>query len=289
MRLIIFLLTGCAWGVWAEEATPLPDLASAPADLTLPAVVNEPPTAGKRVRQTTSGWQTTDVHHLLYLPTDWSPDQVWPVIVEYPGNGPYQNAFGDTSSGEVDECRLGYGISAGKGFLWISMPFIEANEGSQRNAIRWWGDIEATKRYCMATVRAVCQAFRGDPDRVLLSGFSRGSIACNYIGLHDDEISSLWCGFICHSHYDGVKAWPYVASDREAALHRLQRLGERPQFISHEGNLDATREWLLSTGIQGRWTFVPLPFRNHSNAWVLRDLPERQRLRQWVRRVTQKK
>jgi hypothetical protein len=28
-----------------------------------------------------------------------------------------------------------------------------------------------------------------------------------------------------------------------------------------------------------------MPFPNHSAAWVLRDMPERQRLREWLARV----
>ncbi|SKA85901.1 hypothetical protein SAMN02745166_01220 [Prosthecobacter debontii] len=291
MRLLLYLFLLLSQGLLPAQAgkKSWPDLSSVPPDLTLPALTEGRPRAGCWVRQTTAHWQGTEVYHLLYLPTDWKPDRSWPVIVEYPGNGPFQNAFGDTSTGKVEGCCLGYGISAGRGFIWISMPFVEKAESTQRNATRWWGDLDVSKRYCIETVRAVCQNFHGDPQRVLLSGFSRGSIACNYLGLHDDEIVSLWCGFICHSHYDGVKTWPYPDSDRGAAHKRLLRLGQRPQFISHEGSIDATRDWLLSTGINGRWTLVPLPFRNHSNAWVLRDLPERQRLRQWVHEVMPKK
>jgi hypothetical protein len=43
---------------------------------------------------------------------------------------------------------------------------------------------------------------------VFIAGFSRGAIACNFIGLRDDEIASLWCGFVVHSHYEGVRDWP---------------------------------------------------------------------------------
>jgi hypothetical protein len=34
--------------------------------------------------------------------------------------------------------------------------------------------------------------------------------------------------------------------------------------------------------VAGNFTFVPVPFRNHSDAWVLRDVPERRRLRAWL-------
>jgi hypothetical protein len=41
----------------------------------------------------------------------------------------------------------------------------------------------------------------------------------------------------------------------------------------------------MSAGVPGRFTFVDLPYRNHTDVWVLRDIPERRRLRQWVRDV----
>ncbi len=285
----LLALAGTA-AAFAVEPAALPDLASVPPDLTIPALAEGPPAPGQRVRQTTAGWQGTPVHHVLYLPEDWQPGRKWPVLVEYAGNGGYRNAHGDTCDGTVEGSRLGYGISGGRGFLWLCLPFVETAGGPARNAATWWGDVEATKRYALATVREVCARHGGDPERVLLCGFSRGSIACNHIGLHDDAIAALWRGFICHSHYDGVReTWPYAGADRAAARQRLLRLRGRPQWISHEGSTAATEAWLRGTGVAGDWTFVPLPYRNHSDAWVLRDLPERRRLRAWVARVLAEK
>lgn len=275
-----FLIFGLALFGRAE----LPDLASITSDLTVPVCQSAgPPAAGKRVAQTSSGWQGTLVHHTLYLPTDWKPDAKFPVIVEYAGNGNYKNKFGDVSNGTVEGSNLGYGISAGRGFIWICMPYVEIKDGQKSNAVTWWGDVEETKRYCMATVRDVCARFGGDEKKVILSGFSRGAIACNFIGLHDDQIAKLWRGFICHSHYDGVnEKWPYAGADRASALERLKRLNGRPQFISHEGGTGATEEYLKQTGIAGNWTFEALPFRNHSDQWSLRELPIRKKVRDWL-------
>lgn len=273
----------------ASAQAPQPDLGDIWAiqpDLEIPALSEGDPRPGRRVSQTTAGWEGTAVHHLVHLPTDWSARKPWPVIIEYAGNGGYRNAFGDVSDGTVEGSRLGYGLSGGRGFIWVSMPFVEiTREGRKQNAIKWWGDVEETKRYCIATVRNVCERWGGDPSRVILCGFSRGSIACNYIGLQDDEIAKLWAGFFCHSHYDGViEKWRYAAADRKSALIRLKRLGARPQFISHEGTLSATRTWLLGTGIEGDWTFVSLPYRNHTDAWVLRNITERDEARAWLQR-----
>lgn len=264
----------------------LPDLSSVPADLTTPVVEDAAAAAGKRVRQTTQGWESSAVHHALYLPTDWKPDVRYPVIVEYAGNGGFKNKYGDVSEGNVEGSHLGYGLSGGHKFIWVCMPYVEIKDGQKQNATLWWGDVGETVRYCLATVRAVCANYGGDQKAIFLAGFSRGAIAGNFIGLHDDEISALWCGFICHSHYDGVReGWPYAGADRAAALIRLRRLAGRPQWISHEGSVQATEEYLQQTGVKGDFTFVALPFRNHSDQWTLRDLPERKQARAWMERV----
>ncbi len=265
----------------------LRDLSAVPCDLIVPhCQPTGAPGAGRRVAQVSKAWRGTGVHHALYLPTDWTPDRTWPVIVEYPGNGNYRNKFGDACTGNVEDASLGFGISGGKGFIWVVMPCVEAKVEEKQNTPVWWGDVTETKRYCMATVREVCASFSGDPEKVILAGFSRGSIACNFIGLHDEEIARLWRAFICHSHYDGVSGkWPYAGADRPSALARLHRLGGRPQFISHEGSAAGTEAFLRDSGIQGNWTFESIPFRNHSDQWLLRDVPGRKKLRDWLSAV----
>ena len=242
---------------------------------------NGKPAPGHRVQQVLAAYRDTEVHHSLYLPTDWNSEGQFPVIVEYAGNGPYENKYGDISTGKVKDCKLGYGLSGGQGFIWLCLPYISVD--GQSNQRQWWGDLEATVSYCKEAVTMVCRDYGGDPDKVVLTGFSRGAIACNYIGLHDDEIARLWRGFLCHSHYDGVRRWNYEGSEREAAKGRLARLGRRPQFISHEGSVQATRVYLLEAFPEGDFTFADFPFRNHTDLWVLRETPFRAQARQWLR------
>jgi len=268
----------------SRDPTVGPDLTDVAKDLHTPPMVAEPPAAGRRVRAVTRGFEATEVHHALYLPEDWRPGATWPVLVEFPGNGNFKNDYGDSCNGTVQGCNLGYGLSGGRHHIWISLPFVEVAGGTSRNTITWWGDVRQSVHYCVATVRQTCADLGGDPDRVVLCGFSRGSLACNYIGLHDDEIARLWRGFVAHSHYDGVKRhWPYPKADRASALARLKRLGGRPQLISQERSTSDVEEYLAGTGVAGRFTFLPIPFRNHSDEWVLRDLPERHRARAWLR------
>jgi len=246
-------------------------------DIVTPSVTNDAPAPGKRVRQFNPDYAGSDVYHLLYLPRDWKKEESYPVIVEYAGNK------WKTSPGTVEGSNLGYGITGGRGVIWICMPYVDRI--NQKNAETWWGDVEATVEYCKYTVKRICAEYGGEPSSVILAGFSRGAIACNYIGLHDDEIASLWRGFICHSHYDGVKEWPYSGSDRLAAAERLKRLGNRPQFISHETSVDETKSYLNEVFSAGNFTFLAMGFSAHTDTWVLRNIPERQAVREWFREV----
>ncbi|MEZ0276692.1 MAG: hypothetical protein ACAH88_17420, partial [Roseimicrobium sp.] len=244
------------------------------------------PAAGHRVTQTTPGWQSTQVHHALYLPTDWEPGKKYPVIAEYAGNGGYKNKYGDVSEGTVDGSNLGYGLSGGRGFIWVCLPYVELVDGTKRNAAKWWGDVGETNRYATATLRQLAEKYGADLDCVIIAGFSRGAIGCNYLGLQDDATAPQWKAFFCHSHYDGVhERWPYAGADRASALARLQRLKGRPQWISHESAVTATQQYVQGTGVKGDFTFTAIPFRNHSDQWVLRDIPERKAAREWLQKV----
>lgn len=241
------------------------------------------PAPGRRAAVRLPAHAGTGLYHAVYLPAEWTARSRLPVIVEYPGNGPYADAHGDTSSGLLEDTALGWGMSGGRGWIWLSLPFVAADgRGQQR---QWWGDRAATSAYARAAVAQACERFGGDPSAVVLAGFSRGAIACNYIGLGDDAVASLWRAMVVHSHYDGVRRWGYPDDDRAAAIARLRRLAGRPQFISHEGDVGATRDWLAASGVPGDYTCVAIPFRNHSAGWVLRDLPQRRQLRAWLTRV----
>lgn len=279
----------------AEET---PDLRTVAPDLVVPEMKTTAPAPGKRVKQVLPQYRETSAYHALYLPTDWQPGQRYPVIVEYAGNGPFRSRDGDVSAGHVEGSKLGYGITAGKGFIWLCLPYL--NEAGTKNVTRWWGDAPtykpaATLAYCQQAVPWICKQYGGDEKMVVLTGFSRGAIACNYLGLHNDQVASLWRAFIPYSHYDGVReGWPYADVKRPAALERLKRLQGRPQFICHENKtldetaLNATRQYLQGTGVQGAFMFQATGFRNHNDAWVLRPSPARVTLRKWLQDVISK-
>jgi hypothetical protein len=278
------LLLACACA--ALHAAPLPDISTVPADLSIPELSDGPPGAGKRVSlELFEG--TPPV--ILYLPTDWAEGEKFPVIIELAGNGNFKNSYGDTSSGLPEGSKLGYGLSGGKGSIWACVPFL--NGAGDKTAITWWGDAPAyrpdsTVAFLKRAVPALCERFSGDPERVILSGFSRGAIAANAIGLHDDEIAKLWRGFVCYSHYDGLNSrWPFAEKDAASVRQRLARLEGRPQLICSEFPLAAARKHLENAGAKGDFIFLETGFRNHNDAWVLRPSPARDTARAWLTKV----
>jgi hypothetical protein len=277
------LAVGCFLGLphlcMSQESAP--NLHQIASDISIPPIVDGLPGPGKRVRQYQTEYRAWNLYHVLYLPTDWKPDKTYPVIAEYPGNGRYTNKLGDESLGRPEDCKLGYGATGGQGAIWVSLPFVDTT--NQCHAIRWWGDADATAAYCRQTIERIGSEFGGDRKRVVLAGFSRGAIACSYIGLRDDETARLWLGLIAHSHYDGVRPWGYPDDDPDSAKKRLARFKGKGQFVSNENSIESTRVFL--DGINIKTEYVALPYPNHTDEWVLKDIPERQRLRTWLQEL----
>ena len=260
-----------------------------PFDLETPAMTGAPPGPGLRVRQVALEYSGTEVYHALYLPEDWKPGGKFPLIVEYTGN---RFPVGG-STGEVKDANLGYGISGGKGFIWVSMPYVE--KGRQKNALTWWGDRQGTIDYCKTNLPRICKAFGGDTNNIILCGFSRGAIATSYIGLADDEIASFWKGIFTHDHFDGARKWDYPESDRASALKRLARLQGRPVLVCSMGSSE--RDYLKDHLGLADFTFLHVPTKSlfnipegkvihpHTDLWMLKDSEYRDKARAWLRSV----
>jgi thioredoxin-related protein len=286
-----------------------PDALVIPADVRQPAVSDGEPAPGRLVLQQLPSFAGTEVRHAIWLPEDWTPDRRFPVIVEYLGN---------TQQVKDGLIGGGMGISGGRGFIWVVLPFISVD--GKTDAAMWWGDVAATVAYAKEAVPAICAAWSGDPGRVLLTGHSRGAIACNYIGLHDDGIAKLWRAMVPFSHYDDAHIpWGMTPEEQAKAPERVARLGATPQYILGEQSvlpqpwndkalraailkdhlatfeaartkldlhpisiIEGTRAFLAQHAPTSDISIVDLPFVNHSSEVLFRDTPERQHLRAWI-------
>lgn len=299
-----------------EGNTTYVDYRTVPADLSVPAMqVGTPPTPGARVYATNPNWSPgggggSQAYFALYLPPEWEPTgdaPALPVVVELAGNGPFDDPYGDVSTGRPENSSLGYGITAGRGAIWVSMPMLTADGAF--DGTEWWGcpsnaapagapptvtsnctvattNATLAVAYIESTVRYVLGAFNGDASRVVLVGFSRGAIGVNYLGLFSDSIASLWAGSVAYAHYDGQPMdvhWPYPAAGPPASYDRLRRLGSRPQFICSElsGATGMTRPYIDNASFLVNATYASTGFCNHNDKWALRPSPARTQLRAW--------
>ena len=284
MRMRVISIIGTVVGLGAAEMVQATDLVT-------PPMTDEAPAPGKRVRQVAPEYAGTDVYHSLYLPTDWKAGKRYPVVVEYTGNK-YPPGKG---SGEVKDANLGYGLTGGKQCLWVVMPYVE--NGGQRNAVTWWGDRDATVAYCKTNLPRLCAALGGDPQRVVICGFSRGAIGASYLGLADDQIARLWKAFYTHDHFDGHREWGYAESDRLSALKRLGRLKGRPVLVSEMPGLRVRESFLKDHLALAQFSFVEVPtaeilpipeapfFHPHTDLWMHRPSEQRTDVHRWLQAV----
>ena len=58
------------------------------------------------------------------------------LVVEYPGNGG-ANELGDAGDGTMEGCMMGYGLSEGRGFLWLCPPIVGQDQKLRFNGERY--------------------------------------------------------------------------------------------------------------------------------------------------------
>ena len=237
----------------------------------VPVVENTEPAPGKRVRYRPAGDESAGIYSVLHLPEDWRPGGRYPVIVEYPGNVFYATAC--YSTGLPEQCVIGFGMSRGAGAICLGMPFVDRAAG--RNVESGWGNADETVDYVLRVVGEVCEKFGGDRENVVLTGFSRGAIACGYIGLRNDRIAALWKGFHACQHYDG-DGWN--GATLAGALERATRFQGKGVFQTDNARA-AFQPVMDAMKTEVTWEQSGLGF--HATAMFLDDRPSTRRLRDW--------
>ena len=238
-----------------------------------PPVEEGPPAAGLRVRHALAGDAGTGIHALLHLPEDWvaGRHRAYPVVVECPGNIFF--VPGCYSTGLPEQCVIGYGMTRGRGAIWVSVPFVDRAAGAI--AENGWGSPDDSADYLRRMVEDVCGRFGGDGRCVVLTGFSRGAIACGFIGLRDDRVAALWRGLHCCQHFDG-DGWNGATLD--GAIVRAGRF--RGASVFHTDN-DAAAVRPVTEALGVPTTFVASGLGAHAVAMFLDDRESTRRLRAW--------
>lgn len=243
--------------------------------LEVPIMENTSPQAGKRIWYQPKSLQGSNKYTALYLPNNWNPNEKYPVIVEFPGNIYFtENCY---STGRPESCTIGYGMSKGKNAIWISMPFVDdmSNEISESG----WGNPDHTADLTIEIIEEIINKYGGDKDRLILTGFSRGAIACGLVGLRNDKIASYWKGIHACQHYDG-DGWG--GSKMEDAKERIKHF--KGAYFQTDNSNEEPKNMLMEANITSQ--FVNSGLNAHSTAMFLDNRPSTIKLRNWYTALT---
>lgn len=243
--------------------------------LEVPEMVEDKPSVGKRVRFSLDRKVKDDKYISLYLPKNWVKGEKYPVIVEFPGNIHYVK--GCYSTGRPEQCVMGYGMTKGEGAIWICMPFLKSAIGPV--AENKWGNPDETVNYTIEIVREICKNYGGDEENVIVTGFSRGAIACGFIGLRNEEIAALWKGIHICQHYDG-DGWG--GATKQGALDRIKNFSGE-SFFCTDNDHKVLKDIFESSKVKA--TFVNSGLGAHSCAMFLDDRPSTLKVREWFKEL----
>jgi hypothetical protein len=243
-----------------------------PGRIEVPSVEDGPPAPGKRVRYRPAAKADAAAYAILHLPEDWTPRGRYPVIAELPGNIFF--VAGCYSTGLPDQCVMGHGMTKGRGAICVGLPFVNVDGTIAEHG---WGDADATADYVMRMMDEVCEKHGGDRANLVMTGFSRGAIACGYIGLRDERIASYWKGFHACQHYDG-DGWN--GATMEGALERATRFRGRSVFQTDNApKAFAPVMDVMKTEV----TWAQSGLGAHATAMFLDDRPSTVQVREWFR------
>jgi hypothetical protein len=285
------------------------DFLSAQKPYTVPLMEEGVPAPGKRVRIVVKGYERTNVFHSLYLPIDHKPGKKYPVIVEYTGN--YAPHLG--SSGQVKDGHMGYANAVALEAIWVVMPYL--SKDGMTSEITWWGSETKTIDYCAKQLKKICLDYGGDPSAVFITGFSRGAIAVNRIGLNNDRAADIWLGFHSHDHFDGQLRWAtpwankgdYMAYKADA-IKRAKRYKGRAALVGGQ-HMDSVAGYLSLNRINnfGKLKILSVPINQiipkqdlfvnptngklitHTDNWMNYRSPEADLVIKWYKNVIKNK
>ncbi|MEI8364783.1 MAG: hypothetical protein WCF65_00025 [Parachlamydiaceae bacterium] len=241
--------------------------------LAVPAVEEGLPEAGKRVRVYLSRYP--GAYYVLFLPYNFTGTSMLPLIFESPGN-----FFEESLCGLPEGACLGYGLTRGMDYIWVSVPFVDDNGLILE---KYWGENPlSTVNFWLAVLADLNMKFRVDRGKVVLAGFSRGAVSTIYIGNYNSIISSKWSAYFAHAHFDGC-CQTVLGNTNE----RIKRIKDNKVLITVGGDDPAKQcskeayEKLIEKGYSA--TYLEIPNLGHSPAWILEESEAADEARSWLK------
>lgn len=160
----------------------------------------------------------------IYLPPNWNPERTWPVIL-------FLHGAGERGSDGVAQTTVGFPPSL-NGLQ--NFPSIVVMPQCRRRAWWWDADMEAQ---VFKILESSIQEYRGDPDRVYLTGLSMGGYATwAFSYKYSGRFAALVpvCGGIRPRRRLKPPNWhPAASTTVDPYLMTAERIGQIPVWIFH--------------------------------------------------------
>jgi len=137
------------------------------------------PVSARKLRELDTGRK-----YWLYVPSNYSTDRDWPLVVTLHGSHGWDN-----SRSQIMEWKH---LAEEKGFIVVA-PDLKCTQGILP-VIRslWLADLESDERAILEILDELTVEYKIDPKTVLLTGFSAGGYPLFYVGLrHPDKFHML--------------------------------------------------------------------------------------------------
>ena len=245
--------------------------------LTVPEIEEGVPEPGKRVKVYLDNYP--GINYTLFLPYNFTNVGKWGVICEVSYSG-------------FEASTLGYGMSRGLDYLLISLPILNTN-GDDLLDYYYPDDPLPTADCWLAILNDLNKKFVVDNDKIILSGFSRGSICVNYIGNCNDTISSKWAAYFGYAHFDGCcQIIPWGIHEE-----RINRISGK-KFLIAVGENDIAENCSKNAYNQLKDKGFPVTYIEHPDVhtdkwkneahnpfWILEDSEVAEEARNWLRNL----
>jgi len=150
-----------------------------------------PPGAPTPVQYRTRIEPTTGEQYYIYVPSYYSADRDWPMVVTLHGTIPW-----DTANMQIREWDS---LAEEKGFIVIA-PFLKSPQGIlPKIRFRWFKDLADDEATVLAVMDHVGAEYNVDRGSVMLSGFSAGGYPMYYIGLRNPGQFNMLVARACNS------------------------------------------------------------------------------------------
>lgn len=168
----------------------------------------------------------TAYHYQVYVPADWNSGKKWPVILFLHGAG---------ERGDDGLAQTEVGIGAAVRLHSDRFPAVIVMPQCRKD--KWWTD-PSMEAQALAALDQAFKEFRGDADRVYLTGLSMGgygswSYAAKYPGRWAAAV--IICGGIVAPHLPGVPQTP-TSPDVDPYAEAAKKVGSSlPVWVFHGG------------------------------------------------------